>query len=115
MTLLLQPRSQSLSRPSVFATDHKNKAPQGHSSPWGGLTQPATSGNRAAAPRVDRHVRAILGAVAGLLAFGPVHAAVPSTWVGNYRLGPGHVVAIADWEMDPSASRQLLFTDFRSG
>ena len=35
--------------------------------------------------------------------------------VGNYRLSPDHILAIAEWEVEPGAPHLLAFTDLRTG
>ena len=45
----------------------------------------------------------------------PAAAIELSDYVGNYRLGSDHILAIAEWELDPQAPRVLAFTDLRSG
>lgn len=36
-------------------------------------------------------------------------------YAGNYRLAADHVLAIAEWEVDPNAPHLLAFTDLQSG
>jgi hypothetical protein len=36
-------------------------------------------------------------------------------YVGNYRLAPDHILAIAEWEVDPEAPHLLVFTDLQTG
>lgn len=60
-------------------------------------------------------MRVLFGVWVGLLAFGLVHAADAPSPVANYRLAADHVVAVCDWEVDPSSPHVLVFTDFRTG
>ena len=36
-------------------------------------------------------------------------------FVGNYRLSSDHILAIAEWEVDPGAPHLLVFTDLQTG
>lgn len=36
-------------------------------------------------------------------------------YVGNYRVGADHILAIAEWELDPQLPHMLAFTDLRTG
>src|ERR1700704_3121951 len=38
-----------------------------------------------------------------------------AAYVGNYQLAPGEVIAIAEWEVDPSAPHMLAFTNLKTG
>lgn len=44
-------------------------------------------------------------------------AATPDfpAYIGNYQLSPSEVIAIAEWEVDPSAPHVLAFTDLKTG
>ena len=73
-------------------------------------------------PQLGRHpprkwtvTRRFLGASIGLLVFGSAHAEGLPACVGNYRLANGHVVTIAEWEVDRGTPHLLVFTDFRTG
>ena len=60
-------------------------------------------------------MRILAGALVALLAAQPARANDLADRVGNYRLSPGHVLAIAEWEVDPGAPHLLAFTDLRTG
>src|SRR5262249_40902470 len=51
----------------------------------------------------------------GLLGAGLATAADLAPYVGNFRLASGHVVSVADWEVDPSSPHVLVYTDFLTG
>src|SRR5438552_1487108 len=74
-----------------------------------GVAQPSGTAARRAS------VRALLGLGLAILGVGTGAAAEMRPEVGNYRLAVDHVIAVADWEVDPASPHVLLFTDFRTG
>ncbi|HMG13400.1 MAG TPA: hypothetical protein VK571_09500, partial [Gemmatimonadaceae bacterium] len=44
-------------------------------------------------------------------------AAAPdfTAYAGNYRVAPGEVIAIAEWELDPASPHMLAFTNLKTG
>ncbi|TMQ70138.1 MAG: alpha/beta fold hydrolase [Candidatus Eisenbacteria bacterium] len=60
-------------------------------------------------------MRALLGLGLAILGVGTGAAAEMRPEVGNYRLAVDHVIAVANWEVDPASPHVLLFTDFRTG
>lgn len=38
-----------------------------------------------------------------------------TAYAGNYRIAPNEVIAITEWELDPSASHVLAFTNLKTG
>ena len=51
----------------------------------------------------------------GFGVFDAARAADLAELAGNYRLGSGHVIAIAEWEPERGAPHMLVFTDLKSG
>lgn len=60
-------------------------------------------------------MRILIGILIGLLGTHAASAIDFAAYVGNYRLSADHVVAIAEWEVDPGAPHLLAFTDLRTG
>jgi dienelactone hydrolase len=66
-------------------------------------------------------MRTLLCVLIGLLgipsagAAGAAAALDFAAYAGNYRIGVDHVVAIAEWELDPGSPHLLAFTDLRTG
>jgi dienelactone hydrolase len=38
-----------------------------------------------------------------------------TAYAGNYRIAPGEVIAIAEWELDPGSPHMLAFTNLKTG
>jgi hypothetical protein len=60
-------------------------------------------------------MQVLVGALLTLLETQAAGATILGDLVGNYWLGPHHVFAIAEWEVDPEAPHLLAFTDLQTG
>lgn len=60
-------------------------------------------------------MRMLIGALIALLGSHTARAIDVAGYVGNYRLSADHILAIAEWEVDPEAPHLLVFTDLRTG